>query len=189
MTQTVQDWAARAATLPAALVEATPRAVRAGAEVLEDAVRANVSTASGGDMRLSRVRSGKGAAIALKIRTVGSGSRTRAEVVPTGPIMLIERDTKRHRQPFGYSGTTGAGGRRRYATRGEVMASGEIASRKRARRARAMNIPGVGWRMSTKHPGTKGKQPVHRAFQAAGDDAGRAGVLVFQRTVREHLRG
>jgi hypothetical protein len=189
VTQTVQDWAARAATLPAALVEATPRAVRAGAEVLEDAVRVNVAQATGGDLRLSRVRSGKGAAIALKIRTVGSGSRTRAEVVPTGPIMLIEKDTKRHRQPFSYSGTTGSGGRRRYATAGEQLAGGGTARRGRARGGRrAMNIPGVGWRMKVNHPGTKGKEPVHRAFQTAGDDAGRTGVLVFSQAVRDHLR-
>lgn len=150
-------------------------------------MRANVTQAAGGDLRLSRVRSGKGATIALKIRTVGSGSRTRAEVVPTGPIMLVEKDTQRHRQPFGYSGATGSGGRRRYATAGEQLAGGGTARRRRGRRGGPMNIPGVGWRTKVSHPGTKGKEPVHRAFQTTGDDAGRAGVLVFQRAVRDHL--
>lgn len=178
MTQTVQDWAARAATLPAALVEATPRAVRAGAEVLEHAARANVAQATGGDSRLSRVRSGKGAAIALRVRTVGTGSRTRAEVVPTGPIMLVERDTRRHREPFQYVSER-TGGRRSYS----------MARRRKAARSPLMNIPGIGWRRRVNHPGTKGKRPVQRAFRAAGDDAGRAGVLVFQQTVRRHLRG
>ena len=189
MTRTVQDWAARAATLPAALVEATPRAVIAGGRVLDAQVRANVAQATGGDMVLSRVRSGKGARVDTTVRLVGSGSRAQARVVPTGPIMLVERDTKRHQQPFRYAGTTGSAGRRRYATAGEQLAGGGTARRRRAVRARAMNIPGVGWRMAVKHPGTAGKAPVHRAFRAAGDEAGRAGVLVFQRAVRDHLSG
>jgi hypothetical protein len=178
VTQTVSDWAQRAATLPAALVDATPRAVRVSADVLEDAARANVARATGGDMRLSRVRSGKGATVALRVRTVGSGSRTRAEVVPTGPIMLVEADTRRHVQPFAYVSER-TGGRRSYS----------MARRRKASRSPIMNIPGVGWRRKVNHPGTKGKQPIHRAFQAAGDDAGKAGLLVFQKATRDHLRG
>jgi hypothetical protein len=181
--QTVQDWAARAATLPAALVEATPRAVVVSARMLDQQVTTNLRTATGGDMRLSRVRSGKGAQITTRIRTVGSGSRTRAEVVPGGPIMLIEEDTKRHVQPFRY----GTG--RRYAMAGEQLAGGGTSRRRRAVRARAMNIPGVGWRMSVKHPGTKGKRPVRNAFRTVGDEAGRAGVLVFRDAIRDHLAG
>jgi hypothetical protein len=177
VTQTVSDWAQRAATLPAALVEATPRAVIAGSRVLDAQVRANVALATGGDMVLSRVRSGKGARVDTTVRLVGSGSRAQARVVPTGPIMLVERDTRRHQQPFTYAGASGAGGKRRYT----------MNRRRGAVRARAMNIPGVGWRTKVSHPGTKGKEPVHRAFRTAGDDAGRAGMLVFQRTVREHL--
>jgi hypothetical protein len=92
--------------------------------------------------------------------------------------MLLERGTRRHRQPFAYVSER-TGGRRSYS----------MDRRRKRTRSPIMNIPGVGWRRSVNHPGTKGKQPVHRAFQAAGDDAGRAGVLVFQRTVREHLRG
>ncbi len=178
MTQTVTDWAARAATLPAALVDATPRAVRAGAQVLEAQARANVARATGGDLRLSRVRSGKGATIALRVRTVGSGSRTRAEVIPTGPIMLVERDTKAHMQP-----------RQNLAQRTGGARSYSMARRRSATRARAMNIPGIGWRIRAKHPGTKGKRPVQRAFQQSGDDAGRAGVLVFRTAIQRHLAG
>lgn len=187
MTQTVQGWAARAATLPAALVQATPRAVLASSRVLDATVRANVAQATGGDMRLSRVRSGRGARVDTTVRLTGSGSRAQARVVPTGPVMLVEKDTKRHREPFGYAGVTGRGGRRRYATAGEQLAGGGTARRRRAVRARAMNIPGVGWRTHVEHPGTKGKEPVRRAFVHSGREAGRAGVLVFQQTVRQHL--
>jgi len=184
---TVNEWAERAATLPAALVEATPRAVRTSADILEAQTRRLVAIATGGDLRLSRVRSGKGATIALKVRMVGSGSRTRAEVVPTGPIMLVEEDVKAHQLKFTYSGTTGAGGRRRYATAGQRMASGEMATRRRAARRNFLYIPGVGIRASAKHPGTKGKKPVQRAFQQSGPEAGRAGSVIFQKAIREHL--
>jgi hypothetical protein len=178
MTQTVQEWAARAATLPAALVEATPRAVVASARVLDQQATANLRAAAGGDLKLSRVRSGKGATIALRVRTVGSGSRTRAEVVPTGPIMLIEGDTRRHVQP-----------RLSLAERTDGARSYSMARRRKATRARAMNIPGVGWRTKVNHPGTKGKKPVQKAFQQSADEAGRAGVLVFRTAVRQHLSG
>jgi hypothetical protein len=58
----------------------------------------------------------------------------------TGPYQLIERDTKAHREP-------------------------------RARRAggrRALLIPGVGYRRSVQHPGTKGKHPFERAVNQYG---------------------
>jgi hypothetical protein len=160
---TVGEWAERAATLPAALVEATSRAVRTSAEILQAQTRSNVARATGGDLRLSRVRSGKGAAIALKVRTVGSGSRTRAEVVPTGPIMLVERDTKAH-QMRPRTARRRAGGRRGF-----------------------LYIPGVGYRASARHPGTRGKEPVGKAFAQSGPEAGRAGVAVFQQAIRQHL--
>jgi hypothetical protein len=184
--------AAKLAALPAALVEATPRAVRAGAEVLEDAVRVNVAQATGGDMRLSRVRSGRGARIDVDTDVVGAGSRAQARVTPTGPIMLVEEDTDPHRQPFVYSGTTGEGGRRRYAMRGELLSdrgnlAGLRATRGRRERRGFLFIPGVGFRARARHPGTEGKHPVRDAFAQSGDDAGRAGALVFQHAVRKVL--
>jgi hypothetical protein len=101
----------------------------------------------------------------------------------------VESGTRAHREPFGYSGVTGSGGRRRYATRGQVMASGEIASRKRASRRRFLFIPGVGFRTRVQHPGTQGSQPVGRAMGMAGREAGAAGVAVFRRAIRDHLGG
>lgn len=178
MTQTVSAWAAKAATLPAALVEATPRAVIASGRVLDAQVRANVAQATGGDMVLSRVRSGRGARVDTTLRMIGSGSRTQARVVPVGPIMLVEEDTRRHREPFRYVAAR-TGGARGYS----------MARRRSATRRGFLYIPGVGFRSSAQHPGTKGKRPVRRAFQQAGDEAGRAGALEFQRTIRRHLAG
>jgi hypothetical protein len=185
-----EQLAARLAELPAALVEATPRAVRAGGDVLETQVRTNVVSATGGDSRLSRVRSGKGGRIDVDVDVVGAGSRASARITPTGPIMLVEEDTAKHRQPFVYAGVTGEGGRRRYATGGEQLSdrgnfAGLRATRGRAGRRGFLFIPGVGFRSRAQHPGTRGKHPVRDAFTQSGDDAGRAGALVFQQTVRK----
>jgi hypothetical protein len=187
MTLPAQEWARRAATLPAALVEATPRAVRAGAVPLERDARENLRRASGGDLRLSRVRSGKGARVDVKVTTQGSGSGTRALVLPVGPVSLVEGDTRRHREPFTYSGVTGAGGRRRYATAGQRTASGGVARRRRARGGRLLAIPGIGVRTHVTHPGTSGKHPVAAAMRTAGGEAGRTGAAVFLRAIAEHL--
>ncbi len=139
-------------------------------------MRANVVQATGGDSRLSRVRSGKGAAIRTRVRMTGSGSRARAEVVPTGPIMLVERDTKRHALP-----------RQMLAQRTGGARSYSMARRRSASRRGFLYIPGVGFRTKAQHPGTKGKEPVRKAFRSSADDAGRAGVLVFRTAIRNHL--
>lgn len=187
MTLPLQEWAQRAATLPAVLVQATPRAVRAGGARIENQARRNLRTASG-DLRLSRVRSGKGARVDVRLDVQGSGSGARAVVLPVGPVSLLENDTRAHEQPFRYAGTDGQGGRRRYATQGQQLAGGGTARRRRARRPGAvMYIPGVGVRTYVRHPGTKGQQPVSKAMRQAAPVAGRVGAEVFQRAIRNHL--
>lgn len=194
MTQpATEQLAAKLAELPAALVHAAPQAVRASGDVLEAQVRTNVATATGGDSRLSRIRSGRGAPITVDTAIVGAGATASVRITPTGPIMLVEEDTSPHRQPFVYAGASGEGGRRRYAMAGEQLSDrgnfrGQTATRRRAGRRGFLWIPGVGYRHTAKHPGTKGKHPVRNAFREAGDDAGRAGALVFQRTVQQVLR-
>lgn len=189
MTAELHAWARRAALLPGALVEATPAAVRAGGESLEGEVRTNVLAATGGDMKLSRVRSGKGATIRLETRVLGAGRSAQGVVVPTGPIMLVEGDTRAHREPFDYAGVLGAGGRRRYATAGQLLAGGGVARRKRAVRAGVVVVPGYGPRSRVRHPGTTGKRPVARAFESGHELAGRAGVEVFAAATRRHMGG
>jgi hypothetical protein len=176
MADTLQGWTQRAVTLPAAIVRATPGAVVAGADVLEAEARANLLRASGGDMRLSRVRSGKGGTMSLRVRTVGSGSNARAEVVPTGPVMLLEADTPRHVEPFRYLAER-SGGTRAYS----------MARRRKAQRKPSMYLPGLGNFQRVNHPGTRGQQPVGRAFEQAHDRAGQAGVQVFMDAVARHM--
>jgi hypothetical protein len=160
-------WARRAATLPAVFVNTTAEATRAGAEVLEAGARRNLLAATGGDLRLSRVRSGRGARVNLSVKTEGAGSRARSVVVPSGPVMLVEAATKAHRQPFAYT----------YNRR--VMKRG----------GRPIHIPGVGIFARVQHPGTRGKQPIAKAFGQTAEDAGAAGLAVFARATRRHLTG
>jgi hypothetical protein len=176
VTLPLSDWAQRVATLPAVLVETSPRAVRAGAGPLADQARTNLRAATGGDMRLSRVRSGKGARVDVTVQLQGSGSGARALVLPTGPVSLVENDTRPHVQPFQYVGER-TGGRRSYS----------MARRRRARRSPVLVIPGVGVRSYVRHPGTTGSQPVGRAMRMAGREAGAAGGAVFVRAIRDHL--
>jgi hypothetical protein len=185
---TVESWAQRAARLPAVLVDATPPAVRAGAEVLESRARANLLAATGGDLRLSRARSiraartgGTGQRVDVKVVVFGSGRRAEAHVRPVGPVSLVEGPTRRHRIPRARSG--------RYAMAGEQLAGGGIARRRKADRRAFIWIPGVGFRSSANHPGTKGKRPVRRAMQSSADEAGRAGLAIFAAAARDHLTG
>lgn len=186
MTDPLGSWGARMATLPAALVAATPRAVRAGGRLLEAQAEANLRTASGGDLWLSRVRSGKGARVGVRLTVRGAGAKAAAVVLPSGPVSLIENDTAAHVQPFQYSGTGGLGGRRRYATQGERLAGGGTARRRRARGS-FVRVPGYGPRSHVQHPGTKGKRPVARAFTEAAGRAGTAGGAEFTAAIRAHM--
>lgn len=176
MTVPVSEWAQRAATLPAVIVQATPRAVHAGAIPLELQARANLRAASGGDQRLSRVRSGKGARVDVKVTLQGSGSGARALVLPVGPVSLVENDTRAHQQPFRYLAER-TGGARSY----------NMNRRRKAVRQRVMVIPGIGVRTHVRHPGTRGSQPVGRALRMAGRAAGQAGAAVFTAAIRDHL--
>lgn len=176
MTLPLQDWAQRAATLPAVIVQTTPRAVRAGAAPLETQARVNLRRASGGDLRLSRVRSGRGARVDVQVKVQGSGTGTRALVLPVGPVSLVENDTRPHREPFAYLSER-TGGQRSYS----------MDRRRRRVRSRVLAIPGVGVRTHVRHPGTSGKHPLGNTMRMAGRDAGRAGAEVFARAIREHL--
>lgn len=172
----VEDFARRMATLPATIVEVTPEAVRGAAVILEREVDRGLAAASGGDSRLSRVRSGKGAKIGADVKVTGAGRRAEGRVVPVGPVMLIEEDTRAHVEPFQYLAQR-TGGARSYS----------MARRRKAKRSGFIYIPGVGVRSRARHPGTRGKHPIRDAFTAAADEAGEAGLDVFADAIRKHL--
>jgi len=92
---------------------------------------------AGGDLRLGRVRSGRGAAIGARYDIRGTGRTTSAEIKATGPLPLLANPIPAHKIP--------KGGRRR-----KVLA-----------------IPGIGVRASAHHPGTKGKDTWNRGREKA----------------------
>lgn len=174
MTGTVDEFARRAATLPAVLVEAQASAVRSSAEVLEAAARANLVADTGGDRRLSGVsslkaRRGKGGSsnreVDVTVRVQGAGRSARALVVPRGPVSLVERPTRPHRIPLAFT----INARRNVGRRAVVTPYGVFAS--------------------VRHPGTRGKRPVRRAFVTHSSDAADAGLKVFADAAGRHLRG
>jgi hypothetical protein len=93
---------------------------------------------AGGDLRLSRVRSGKGAAIGARYDLSGTGRQSSAEVKATGPVPLLANPSKAHQIP-----------------------------RRNARRRKVLNIPGIGVRASANHRGTKGKDTWNRGRERA----------------------
>jgi hypothetical protein len=172
---TVDEFARRAARLPAVLSYATPAATEAGARVLEAQARANLTAATGGDRRLSGVssmssRRGRGGSsnreVDVTVKVEGAGRGARALVVPRGPVSLIEKPTRPHKIPHTFA----------------IVARRNVARR-------AVHIPGVGVFASVRHPGTRGKRPVTRAFTSHHSEAGAAGLRVFAEATREHLGG
>lgn len=114
--------------------------VRAAAIAAKDAQLQAMREDAGGDLRLSRVRSGKGAKIGARYDLAGQGRHSTATVRAIGPVPLIANPIKAHTIPR-------ARGRR---------------SRKR------LSIPGIGVRMSVDHPGVRrGKDTWNRGARKA----------------------
>lgn len=110
-------------------------------KVHESSIRAIV-----GDMHMSGVgKSGSRVGVRYDMRTSAGGAS--AVIKATGPLHLIERNTagrvirSRH----------GGRGRPRRGFIGPVGTSG-------GQRA-VLNIPGIGYRRSARHPGTRGQHP------------------------------
>lgn len=81
----------------------------------------------------------KGVKVGVRYDVKTFTANTTALITATGPFQLVERDTKAHAMPR---------------------------QRKRGRK-RALKIPGVGFRASARHPGTKGKHPFAKGVQDA----------------------
>jgi hypothetical protein len=99
-------------------------------------VRRSIVSVAGGDSRLSGAGR-RGAKVGARF-DVKTGGRSSALVRATGPLQLVERDTKAHSIP-----------------------------KSRRRKRRVLHIPGIGFRAVVHHPGTKGKHPFERGVDAA----------------------
>lgn len=108
-------------------------AVNRGALAIVGPVRDEIRRATGGDMRLSGV--GKsGARVGVRFNQTVD---TEAVIRATGPLQLIERDTKAH----------------------QIAPKTRGRGAKRAQRKGAVQLADGSYRRSVRHPGTKGQHP------------------------------
>lgn len=123
-----------------------------GTKAALDLVKASVLAELGGKTTLRGVGK-RGARIGVKTTVTGGAGTALGEATATGPMQLVERDTRAHRIP---------------KVRGA-----------RARK-RIIVIPGYGPKAYANHPGTKGKHPWEKGVAHAVpllDDAYGKGVV------------
>jgi hypothetical protein len=130
LSQLPADLTKRVTRIDKAINDSIRDTVRAAAIAAKDAQLDEMRGDTGGDLILSRVRSGKGARIGTRYDLTGTGKNTLATIRATGPVPLVANPTKPH--PIPKVGP-------------------------RARRRKRLAIPGVGVRMNANHPGTRGK--------------------------------
>lgn len=137
---------------------AAVRSVRKAADAAKREQDMQLRRDSGGDMVLSgTARRGRGArkvGSTIKIRD-GNKKSVTAEISAVGPVPLIANDTVGHviRSAYvkGAYRSSRAGGVRT----GQIL--GPAAPTITGGRKAVLNIPGVGFRRSARHPGTRGK--------------------------------
>ncbi len=127
--------------------------------VQEAALRA----ASGGDMVLSGANRAKGrkggAKLGVRFKLEGGTGNPSALLAATGPVQLVENNTSGHVIRSAYA--SGAG------RKGFIgPTAGQFGGGGRGGKA-VLRIPGVGFRRSARHPGTKGKKPWANGRKAA----------------------
>lgn len=118
---------------------------------------ARIKRDSGGDGVLSNVGAGNnrkgGAKVGVRVKVDKSKTKPSALIAATGPLQFINNDTAGHvirstrvkgRQRKGFVGPT---------LPGQFSRKNQIGPSLRP----VLNIPGVGFRASARHPGTKGK--------------------------------
>jgi hypothetical protein len=150
------DIAAKKMTSCANALKDTRTLLRPAAAIAVKRIEAQRDLATGGDGRLSGV--GKsGARLGVRSKPEGTAANGRFFISATGPWQIIENDTGGRVIRSRY-----ARGRRRKGFIGPV-AAGQFKGGDRA----VLNIPGVGFRRSARHPGTKGKKPWARGVASA----------------------
>jgi len=146
------DAYAMASSLPKATEAATAKAALGVTSEARDEIRKD----SGGDMVLS----GMGAKVGARYEVLKAGSHSAAIVRATGPLQILESDTKPH--PI-------------------VAGSGRRTRRRKG--AKALLTP-YGPRANVQHPGTTGKRTWSRAIDGAVRDVPK----VYQAALAQHLR-
>lgn len=171
-----RDIASRMTKLASSIETGSYETVKQSAEVAKKRQLDRMRTDSGGDLMLSGVNAAKGRGGNAKIgvsyrvrKDSGVGVGASAFVKATGPLQIINNDTQGRVIRSAYSTGRGTVGRQRVARRGFVgpVLPGQFAEG--GRRA-VLNIPGVGFRRSARHPGTQGKSTWQEGRKRAEPD-------------------
>ena len=114
---------------------------------------------SGGDSKLSGVNAAKGrpgnTKVGVRVKFDKSKAAPSASIMATGPLQIINNDTAGHVIRSAYAKGRGRKGFVGPTIGGQFKGGG------------ALNIPGIGWRKSVRHPGTKGKKTWQLGRKAA----------------------
>jgi hypothetical protein len=147
---------------------ASVETVKRSSAVAEHEQLRRMRSDSGGDLKLSGVNKAKGrpgnTKIGVKTKVTRQGSGAVATVSATGPLQIINNPTRGRviRSAYGAGTRGGRGGRGTRGFVGPVLA-GQFGGGRRA----VLNIPGIGYRRSARHPGTRGKNTWQEGRKAA----------------------
>ena len=155
--KTLGDVARMTTRLPDELAKAQRRGVQRGALHVTRGIRDEVRAATGGDMKLSGVGR-KGARVGAKY-TLGGGSNPTALIKATGPMQLLEHNTRPH-----------------------------IIKPRKRRGAKALALRGGGFAAAVRHPGTTAKKPFEKGYLKTRGDTGRIYDREIQAGIRGALR-
>ena len=165
------DLGALLSRLGTAIESARPEQMRSAAAAAVRAHRRVISADSGGDGRLSGANRAKGRPGNARVGVVAKRDRVMDGMVvtATGPLQIINNDTAGRVVTSAY--LTGRG-RKSYRSRaggnvGQAQGPGLVGTALRGDRRAVLNMPGVGFRRSARHPGTKGKRTWQRGEDAA----------------------
>lgn len=155
MSSNLSAWEAKMNKLAATYAASGTDIVTASARAYTNAIRSEInSVTSGGKLRGVGKR---GSRVGVRYTIQASTERPSAVVQATGPLQLIERDTKAHNIP------KTEGSRRLRTQAGRLSKKREATGRNTSRSAR--RVLKIGERYVTgpvRHPGTRGKHPFER---------------------------
>ena len=144
-----------------------------------------VARDSGGDSRLSGVGRAKGKAgnRRITVRFTDPDERSPSDVSTfltfRGPLPLIATDTPGHIVSSAYLKGSGRRGtsRKGIGRVGQMQGPGLFGTTLRGDRRAVLNIPGIGYRRTARHPGTRSK--------GTWEDGRKAAEPVMRRTIEE----
>jgi hypothetical protein len=161
------------ANIERAIIDERADAVRKAAMAAKNIHAREIDQASGGDGMLSGVmRAGSarrgvgdtsGARVGVRYHLEGKGWQPEAFFKATGPLQLIERDTDPH-----VIRSTHLSGRGRRGLIGPTLPSTfKLKKVTGPTLSPVLNIPGIGYRRSARHPGTSGRHPWEKGKRKA----------------------